>query len=173
MTNGYIHLPGVLTEEECAKLEQVFDAFMEGKVQVPGKDFCDMSQRVREGCVFVAIKPLYVPNTLKCLECNDPSMIHAFNCHQSHPRSLWYFRYTRYLPNPTVPACPPSSCTHGRSRFLLNLARPNVSSAFPSKLGAWSTPCCPASTIRRYKRTTCWRLEHIPSLNSFWAKTWP
>ncbi|EWM21695.1 phytanoyl- dioxygenase [Nannochloropsis gaditana] len=45
LTNGYIRLPGVLTEEECAKLEQVFDAFMEGKVQVPGKDFCDMSQR--------------------------------------------------------------------------------------------------------------------------------
>lgn len=82
MTNGYIRLPGVLTEEECAKLEQVFDAFMEGKVQVPGKDFCDMSQKVREGRD-AYLSPLShytsLKYTLKCRQCNDPSMIHAFN----------------------------------------------------------------------------------------------
>lgn len=42
--NGYATLPGFLTEEEVMELEQVFDLFVEGKIDVPGKDFCDMSQ---------------------------------------------------------------------------------------------------------------------------------
>lgn len=49
MDDGYIRLPGVLTEEEVLELEKVFDAFVEGKMNVPGKDFCDMSQAVRIG----------------------------------------------------------------------------------------------------------------------------
>ncbi|GAB5034023.1 phytanoyl dioxygenase [Nannochloropsis oceanica] len=44
LNDGYIRLPGVLTEEEVLELESVFDAFIEGKMNVPGKDFCDMSQ---------------------------------------------------------------------------------------------------------------------------------
>jgi len=47
LDGGYIRLPGVLTEEEVLELERVFDAFVEGKMNVPGKDFCDMSQAVR------------------------------------------------------------------------------------------------------------------------------
>jgi len=47
LDEGYIRLPGVLTEEEVLELERVFDAFVEGKMNVPGKDFCDMSQAVR------------------------------------------------------------------------------------------------------------------------------
>lgn len=44
LDEGYIRLPGVLTDEEVQELERVFDAFVEGKMNVPGKDFCDMSQ---------------------------------------------------------------------------------------------------------------------------------
>ena len=47
LDEGYIRLPGVLTEDEVLELERVFDAFVEGKMDVPGKDFCDMSQAVR------------------------------------------------------------------------------------------------------------------------------
>ena len=40
--DGYVRLPGFLTEEELEGLEAVFDKFMRGEVPVPGKDFCDM-----------------------------------------------------------------------------------------------------------------------------------
>jgi len=49
LDEGYIRLPGVLTDEEVQELVRVFDAFVEGKMNVPGKDFCDMSQTVRLG----------------------------------------------------------------------------------------------------------------------------
>ncbi|KAK9845351.1 hypothetical protein WJX81_004128 [Elliptochloris bilobata] len=41
---GYVHLPAVLTEEELAQeIDPVYDAFLAGKIDVPGKDLCDMS----------------------------------------------------------------------------------------------------------------------------------
>ena len=49
LEQGYIRLPGVLTETEVKEIEAVFDAFVEGKMDVPGKDFCDMSQEVGVG----------------------------------------------------------------------------------------------------------------------------
>jgi hypothetical protein len=44
--DGYITLPGLLTEGEVAELEAVFDRFMAGEFVTPEvkKDFCDMSQ---------------------------------------------------------------------------------------------------------------------------------
>jgi hypothetical protein len=39
---GYVHLPGVLTEDEVRTLDPVYDAFMRGEIDVPGKDLNDM-----------------------------------------------------------------------------------------------------------------------------------
>eukprot|EP00252_Welwitschia_mirabilis_P023734 TRINITY_DN6799_c0_g1_i1.p1 TRINITY_DN6799_c0_g1~~TRINITY_DN6799_c0_g1_i1.p1 ORF type:complete len:270 (-),score=57.94 TRINITY_DN6799_c0_g1_i1:436-1245(-) len=41
--NGYVHLKGVLSEEEVNELEKEFMAFIRRDVHVEGKDFCDMS----------------------------------------------------------------------------------------------------------------------------------
>jgi len=40
--DGYVHLPGVLTEEEVATLDPVYDAFMRGEIAVVGRDLSDM-----------------------------------------------------------------------------------------------------------------------------------
>ncbi len=40
---GYVHLPGVLTEEEVCQLEPNYDRFMRNEVPGMGRDFCDMS----------------------------------------------------------------------------------------------------------------------------------
>ncbi|RLE23872.1 MAG: phytanoyl-CoA dioxygenase family protein [Actinobacteria bacterium] len=41
-TDGFVHLPGVLTEEEVAEIEPVYDAFMRGEIDVTGRDLYDM-----------------------------------------------------------------------------------------------------------------------------------
>src|SRR5262245_19899693 len=41
--DGYVHLPGVLAEEEVRAIEAVYAKFMSREIAVPGKDFCDMS----------------------------------------------------------------------------------------------------------------------------------
>lgn len=40
---GYVVLDGVLTDEELAPIEEVYQQFMEGGVPDMGRDFCDMS----------------------------------------------------------------------------------------------------------------------------------
>ena len=40
--DGYVHLPGVLTDEEVAALDPVYDAFMRGEIDVVGRDLYDM-----------------------------------------------------------------------------------------------------------------------------------
>lgn len=40
---GYVHLPGLLSEEEVAKLETIYDRFLHREIDVPGKDYCDMA----------------------------------------------------------------------------------------------------------------------------------
>ncbi|TFH20298.1 MAG: phytanoyl-CoA dioxygenase family protein [Acidimicrobiales bacterium] len=40
--DGYVHLPGVLTAEEIDAIEVVYDTFMRGEIDVPGKDLSDM-----------------------------------------------------------------------------------------------------------------------------------
>jgi phytanoyl-CoA hydroxylase len=42
-TDGYVHLLGLLTEQEVAELEQVYDRFLRREIEVPGKDYCDMA----------------------------------------------------------------------------------------------------------------------------------
>lgn len=42
--NGCCTLQNVLTEEEVAEIEKVFDKFINREIHVPGKDFCDMSK---------------------------------------------------------------------------------------------------------------------------------
>lgn len=41
--DGYVHLPGLLTEEEVADLEDVYDRFLRREIEVPGNDYCDMA----------------------------------------------------------------------------------------------------------------------------------
>ena len=42
-TNGYVHLPGLLTEAEVAELAVDYDRFLRREIEVPGKDYCDMA----------------------------------------------------------------------------------------------------------------------------------
>jgi len=41
--NGYIHLRGVLSEEELRPIEEVYQRFLRREIDVLGNDFCDMS----------------------------------------------------------------------------------------------------------------------------------
>jgi phytanoyl-CoA hydroxylase len=40
---GYIHVPGVLTEDELLEIERAYDRFMAAEVPGMGRDLCDMS----------------------------------------------------------------------------------------------------------------------------------
>ena len=42
-TQGYVHLRGLLTQEEVDELEVVYDQFLRREIDVPGKDYCDMA----------------------------------------------------------------------------------------------------------------------------------
>ncbi len=42
-TRGYVHLRGLLREDEVAELEEVYDRFVRREIEVPGKDYCDMA----------------------------------------------------------------------------------------------------------------------------------
>jgi hypothetical protein len=41
--DGYVHLRGLLTEDEVSELEGVYDRFLRREIHVPGKDYCDMA----------------------------------------------------------------------------------------------------------------------------------
>jgi ectoine hydroxylase-related dioxygenase (phytanoyl-CoA dioxygenase family) len=41
--DGYVHLAGVLSEEELAEIEATYDRFLRREIEVPGKDFNDMT----------------------------------------------------------------------------------------------------------------------------------
>ncbi|XP_024377800.1 uncharacterized protein [Physcomitrium patens] len=41
--DGYVHLKGVLSEDEVCNLEKEFMAFVRREIHVEGRDFCDMS----------------------------------------------------------------------------------------------------------------------------------
>jgi len=41
--DGYVHLTGVLSDDEVAAIEVVYDRFLRRDIAVPGKDFCDMA----------------------------------------------------------------------------------------------------------------------------------
>lgn len=42
-TQGYLHLPAILSEEEVQNIEQTYDRFMRKEIKGMGRDFCDMS----------------------------------------------------------------------------------------------------------------------------------
>ena len=42
--DGCVTIPNVLRDEEVDNLADIFDRFVSGEIQVPGKDFCDMSK---------------------------------------------------------------------------------------------------------------------------------
>lgn len=41
--DGYVHLRGLLTQDEVAELSDVYDQFLRREIDVPGKDYCDMA----------------------------------------------------------------------------------------------------------------------------------
>jgi len=41
--DGYVHLEGVLAEDELAELAEVYDRFLRREIPVEGKDYCDMA----------------------------------------------------------------------------------------------------------------------------------
>ena len=41
--DGFVHLAGVLTEDEVEEIEVVYDRFLRREIEVPGKDYCDMA----------------------------------------------------------------------------------------------------------------------------------
>ena len=41
--DGYVHLGGVLSDEELAEIAATYDRFLRREIAVPGKDLCDMS----------------------------------------------------------------------------------------------------------------------------------
>jgi len=41
--DGYVHLRGVLSEEELLEIEEVYQRFLAGEIEVQGRDLCDMS----------------------------------------------------------------------------------------------------------------------------------
>lgn len=41
--DGYVHLRGVLSEQEVAALEPDYERFLRREIEVPDKDFCDMA----------------------------------------------------------------------------------------------------------------------------------
>ncbi len=41
--DGYVHLPGVMSDDEMADIEAVYDRFLRGEIAVAGKDFNDMT----------------------------------------------------------------------------------------------------------------------------------
>ena len=65
--DGYVHIPGVLTEAEMAEVEKPMMRFIKGEVLPEGKDLCDMSGAVDrtpdEYTVFNAMLPRrYLPS---------------------------------------------------------------------------------------------------------------
>jgi len=42
--DGCVTIENVLTEDEIAEIQDIFDRFINGEISVPGKDFCDMSK---------------------------------------------------------------------------------------------------------------------------------
>ena len=41
--DGFVHLAGLLSEDEVAELEVDYDRFLRREIEVPGKDYCDMA----------------------------------------------------------------------------------------------------------------------------------
>jgi phytanoyl-CoA hydroxylase len=41
--HGYVHLNGLLLEDEVAEIEETYDRFLSRDIEVPGKDYCDMA----------------------------------------------------------------------------------------------------------------------------------
>jgi ectoine hydroxylase-related dioxygenase (phytanoyl-CoA dioxygenase family) len=41
--DGYVHLPGVMSEDEMQAIEDVYESFLRGEIAVAGKDFNDMT----------------------------------------------------------------------------------------------------------------------------------
>jgi hypothetical protein len=42
-SEGWLHLHGVLSEGEVREIEAVYERFLRREIDVPGRDFCDMS----------------------------------------------------------------------------------------------------------------------------------
>jgi hypothetical protein len=41
--DGFVHLAGVLTQDEVDEIATIYDRFLRREIEVPGKDYCDMA----------------------------------------------------------------------------------------------------------------------------------
>ncbi len=60
-TEGWLHLPGLLAEEEVRAIEVVYDRFLSREIAVPGRDFCDMSADYAKPLAEFAIVNVMLP----------------------------------------------------------------------------------------------------------------
>ena len=61
--DGYVHLPGFMSEPEVAALERVYERFLRREIHVEGRDFCDMSSEYGGGVDDFAIVNVMLPGT--------------------------------------------------------------------------------------------------------------
>jgi hypothetical protein len=67
---------GVVSESELQELEEVVDRFIDGKMTVPGRDFCDMSKGLdAKPEEFSIVNAMYVAVACECLV--DPILAHV------------------------------------------------------------------------------------------------
>jgi len=58
---GWLHLPGVLAEDEVRAIEAVYERFLAREIPVPGRDFCDMSADYERPLAEFAIVNVMLP----------------------------------------------------------------------------------------------------------------
>ena len=60
-SDGWVHLPGLLDEDELGLIEQVYQRFLAREIAVPGRDFCDMSSGYQKPLEQYAILNVMLP----------------------------------------------------------------------------------------------------------------
>ncbi|MCZ6597670.1 MAG: phytanoyl-CoA dioxygenase family protein [Planctomycetota bacterium] len=58
---GYVHLRGLLAEEELAELDAIYARFLAQEIEVQGKDFCDMAGDYRRAAKDFAVVNVMLP----------------------------------------------------------------------------------------------------------------
>jgi len=70
--DGYVHLRGILSEQEMAAIEVVYEQFLRGEIEVPGKDYCDMSGDYDKSADDYAIVNVMLPRRYYPAWCGNP-----------------------------------------------------------------------------------------------------
>ena len=60
-SEGWLHVEGLLSEEEVSEIESVYERFLRREIAVPGRDFCDMSSDYEKPIEEFAIVNVMLP----------------------------------------------------------------------------------------------------------------